>query len=39
MLQGYEWIKQRMDAESADVIFAYDLEVYKQHKHAPDYYE
>jgi glyoxylase-like metal-dependent hydrolase (beta-lactamase superfamily II) len=39
MLQGYEWIKQRMDAESADVIFAHDPEVYKQHKHAPDYYE
>jgi glyoxylase-like metal-dependent hydrolase (beta-lactamase superfamily II) len=39
MLQGYEWIKQRMDAEGADVIFAHDPEVYKQHKHAPDYYE
>jgi glyoxylase-like metal-dependent hydrolase (beta-lactamase superfamily II) len=39
MLQGYEWIKQRMDAEGADVIFAHDPEVYKQHKHAPEFYE
>jgi N-acyl homoserine lactone hydrolase len=39
ILQGYEWIKQRMDAEGADVIFAHDPEVYKQHKHAPEFYD
>lgn len=39
MLNGYEWIKQRMDAENADVIFAHDPEVFKAHKHAPEYYE
>jgi glyoxylase-like metal-dependent hydrolase (beta-lactamase superfamily II) len=39
MIAGYEWIKQRMDAEHADVIFAHDPEVYKAHKHAPEYYE
>jgi N-acyl homoserine lactone hydrolase len=39
MLQGYEWIKHMMDTEHADVIFAHDPEVYKEHKHAPEFYE
>jgi glyoxylase-like metal-dependent hydrolase (beta-lactamase superfamily II) len=39
MIAGYEWIKERMDAEKADVIFAHDPEVFKAHKHAPEYYE
>jgi len=39
MLDGYEWIKERMDTEKADVIFAHDPEVFKAHKHAPEYYE
>lgn len=39
MLQGYEWIKERMDTEHADVIFAHDPETYKAHKHAPEFYD
>jgi N-acyl homoserine lactone hydrolase len=39
MISGYEWIKERMDADKADVIFAHDPETFKAHKHAPEFYE
>jgi N-acyl homoserine lactone hydrolase len=39
LLDGYAWIKHLMTAEGADVIFAHDEEVFKNHKHAPEYYE
>jgi glyoxylase-like metal-dependent hydrolase (beta-lactamase superfamily II) len=39
MLTAYEWVKHLMSAEGADVIFAHDPETFKQHKHAPEYYE
>jgi glyoxylase-like metal-dependent hydrolase (beta-lactamase superfamily II) len=39
ILNGYAWIKHLMSAEGADVIFAHDPDVFKKHKHAPEYYE
>jgi N-acyl homoserine lactone hydrolase len=39
MLDAYAWIKHLMSAEGADVIFAHDEEVFKKHKHAPEFYE
>jgi N-acyl homoserine lactone hydrolase len=39
VLQAYSWIKHKMDAEGADVIFAHDAETFKAHKHAPEYYD
>jgi glyoxylase-like metal-dependent hydrolase (beta-lactamase superfamily II) len=36
---GYSWIRRMRDDEGADVIFAHDPDVFKAHKHAPEYYE
>ncbi len=38
-LEGYQWIKRVRDAENGDVIFAHDPDVFKAHKHAPEYYD
>jgi glyoxylase-like metal-dependent hydrolase (beta-lactamase superfamily II) len=39
MLDAYAWIKRVHDVEGADIIFAHDPDVYKAHKHSPEYYE
>ncbi len=39
MLDAYAWVRRLQDSESADVIFAHDPDVFKAHKHSPEYYE
>jgi len=39
MLDAYAYIKRALDIEKGDVIFAHDAEVFKAHKHSPEYYE
>jgi glyoxylase-like metal-dependent hydrolase (beta-lactamase superfamily II) len=39
MLDAYAWVKRLQDSEGADVIFAHDPDVFKAHKHSPEYYE
>jgi N-acyl homoserine lactone hydrolase len=39
MLDAYAWVRRLHDTEKADVIYAHDPDVFKAHKHAPDYYE
>jgi glyoxylase-like metal-dependent hydrolase (beta-lactamase superfamily II) len=39
MLDAYAWVKRVHDAEGGDIIFAHDPDVYKAHKHSPEYYE
>jgi hypothetical protein len=39
MLDAYAWVRRLQDAEGADVIYAHDPEVFKAHKHAPEFYE
>jgi N-acyl homoserine lactone hydrolase len=39
MLDAYAWVKRVRDEEGADVIFAHDPDVFKAHKHSPEYYE
>jgi N-acyl homoserine lactone hydrolase len=39
MLDGYHYVKQAVDREKGDVIFAHDPDVFKAHKHSPEYYE
>ena len=39
MLDAYAWIRRLQDMENADVIYAHDPEVFKAHKHAPEFYE
>jgi N-acyl homoserine lactone hydrolase len=39
MLDAYAWVKRLQDVEGADVIFAHDPDVFKAHKHSPEYYE
>jgi glyoxylase-like metal-dependent hydrolase (beta-lactamase superfamily II) len=36
---GYSFLRRMRDNEGADLIFAHDPEVFKAHKHAPEYYE
>jgi glyoxylase-like metal-dependent hydrolase (beta-lactamase superfamily II) len=39
MLDAYAWVKRVHDAEGGDIIYAHDPDVYKAHKHSPEYYE
>jgi N-acyl homoserine lactone hydrolase len=39
MLDGYHYVKAAAAREKGDVIFAHDPEVFKAHKHSPEYYE
>lgn len=39
MLDGYHYVKRLITEEHADVIFAHDPEVFKEHKHSPEYYD
>ena len=39
MLDAYAWIRRLQDVENADIIYAHDPEVFKAHKHAPEFYE
>jgi glyoxylase-like metal-dependent hydrolase (beta-lactamase superfamily II) len=39
MLDTYAYVKYLRDAEGADVIYAHDPDVFKAHKHAPEFYE
>ncbi len=39
MLDAYAWVRRLQDMENADVIYAHDPEVFKAHKHAPEFYE
>jgi len=39
MLDAYAWVRRAMDSEGADVIFAHDPDVFKAHKHSPEFYE
>jgi N-acyl homoserine lactone hydrolase len=39
MLDGYHYVKRLQAEDHADVIFAHDPEVFKAHKHSPEYYE
>jgi len=39
MFDAYQYIKRVRDSEKGDVIFAHDPDVYKAHKHSPEYYE
>jgi N-acyl homoserine lactone hydrolase len=39
MLDAYAFIKYLRDLEGADVIYAHDPDVFKAHKHAPEFYE
>jgi len=39
MFDAYQYIKRVRDTEKGDVIFAHDPDVYKAHKHAPEFYE
>jgi len=39
MLDGYHYVKRLVAEDHADVIFAHDPEVFKAHKHSPEYYE
>jgi N-acyl homoserine lactone hydrolase len=36
---GYAFLRRMRDADGADLIFAHDPDVFKAHKHAPEYYE
>jgi glyoxylase-like metal-dependent hydrolase (beta-lactamase superfamily II) len=39
MLDAYQFVKYLRDAEGADIIYAHDPDVFKAHKHAPEFYE
>jgi N-acyl homoserine lactone hydrolase len=39
MLDAYAWVRRLQDIEGADVIYAHDPEIFKAHKHAPEFYE
>lgn len=39
MLDAYAWVKRVRDVEGADIIYAHDPDVFKAHKHSPEYYE
>jgi N-acyl homoserine lactone hydrolase len=39
MLDAYAWVRRLQDMEGADVIYAHDPDVFKAHKHSPEYYE
>jgi len=39
MLDAYAWVRRLQDSESADVIYAHDPDIFKAHKHSPEYYE
>jgi N-acyl homoserine lactone hydrolase len=39
MFDAYQYIKRTRDTEKGDVIFAHDPDVFKAHKHSPEYYE
>jgi N-acyl homoserine lactone hydrolase len=39
MFDSYQYIKRVRDTEKGDVIFAHDPDVYKAHKHSPEFYE
>jgi N-acyl homoserine lactone hydrolase len=39
MLDAYHYIKRELALEHGDVIFAHDPDVFKAHKHTPEYYD
>ena len=39
MLDAYAWVRRVRDVEGADIIYAHDPDVFKAHKHSPEYYE
>jgi len=39
MLDGYHYVKRVVAMEHGDVIFAHDADVFKAHKHSPEFYE
>jgi hypothetical protein len=39
MLDTYAWVRRVHDAEGGDIIYAHDPDVYKAHKHSPEFYE
>jgi glyoxylase-like metal-dependent hydrolase (beta-lactamase superfamily II) len=39
MLDAYAFMRYLRDSEGADVIFAHDPDIFKAHKHAPEFYE
>jgi N-acyl homoserine lactone hydrolase len=39
MLDGYHYVKSAIAREHGDVIFAHDPDVFKAHKHSPEFYE
>jgi N-acyl homoserine lactone hydrolase len=39
MLDAYAFMKFLRDNEGADIIYAHDPDVFKAHKHAPEFYE
>jgi N-acyl homoserine lactone hydrolase len=39
MLDAYAWVRRVHDVEGADIIYAHDPDVFKAHKHSPEYYE
>jgi N-acyl homoserine lactone hydrolase len=39
ILTAYQWIKELMATENADVIFAHDPDTFNKHKHSPEFYE
>lgn len=39
MLDAYAWVRRIRDLEGADIIYAHDPDVFKAHKHSPEYYE
>lgn len=39
MLAAYAYIRRLRDVEGADVIMAHDADIFKAHKHAPDFYD
>jgi N-acyl homoserine lactone hydrolase len=39
MLDGYHYVKSAINREHGDVIFAHDPDVFKAHRHSPEFYE
>jgi N-acyl homoserine lactone hydrolase len=38
-IDAYHYIKRALDTEKGEVTFAHDLDVFKAHKHSPEFYE
>ncbi len=39
MLDAYQYVRYLRDSEGADIIYAHDPDVFKAHKHAPEFYD